>query len=65
MWWFNPAIMRPDGQAISQTQVSEQYLGRVWQRWSRHLQPGQWQPGVDSLKSYVALVAKELKTAAS
>ena len=65
MWWFDPAVLRPDGRTISQTQYYEQYLGRTWQRWSRHLQPGQWRPGVDSLKSYLALVQKELRAAAS
>jgi len=30
---------------IQATEVIEQHLGRPWQRWSRHLQPMQWQSG--------------------
>lgn len=64
MWWFAPAIRRLDGRTIPATEVTENYLGRSWQRWSRHFQPGQWRPGLDSLESYFALVRKELETAA-
>nr|WP_255626688.1 E2/UBC family protein [Phyllobacterium sp. KW56] len=64
MWWFHPAVMRADGQPIAATQAHEAYLGRTWQRWSRHLNPGQWRAGVDSIESYLALVRKELDLAA-
>jgi hypothetical protein len=64
MWWFQPAVLRVDGRPIIMTQVQEAYLGRVWQRWSRHLQPGQWRSGVDSIESYLALVRTELDAAA-
>ena len=64
MWWFDPPVVRPDGQAIPQTQVHEQHLGRTWQRWSRHFEQGQWRPGVDCLESYLSLVRRELDAAA-
>ncbi|HEV2603443.1 MAG TPA: E2/UBC family protein [Microvirga sp.] len=64
MWWFEPALRRSDGQAIAATDSHEVYLGRTWQRWSRHLQPGQWRSGIDSIESYLALVRKELDAAA-
>lgn len=60
MWWFDPPIRRPDGQPIAQTDVTEHYLGRTWQRWSRHFDAGQWRPGVDSLQSFLALLSREL-----
>lgn len=63
MWWFNPPVRRIDGAEIAATQVVEAHLGRSWQRWSRHLQPGQWRSGVDSLRSFLALVCKELRAA--
>ena len=63
MWWFDPPILRPDGQPIVQTQSHERYLRRTWQRWSRHLSVGQWRPGVDSLESFLALVRQELARA--
>ena len=49
-----------DGQPIPQTEVTEHYLGRTWQRWSRHFRAGQWLSGVDSLESFLALVSREL-----
>ena len=64
MWWFDPPVLRSDGQAIPQTQVQETHLGRTWQRWSRHLSANQWRPGVDTLESYLALVHRELAKAA-
>ena len=64
MWWFEPAVRRTDGQTIPATELQETYLGRTWQRWSRHLNPGQWRSGVDSLESYLALVRTELEIAA-
>lgn len=63
MWWFEPAVNRTDGVTIPATEVRERHLNREWQRWSRHLQPGQWKSGIDSLESYVALVRKELESA--
>lgn len=64
MWWFSPAIVRTDGAGIAATQVNEAYLGRVWQRWSRHLDPGQWKSGIDTLESFLALVSGQLRAAA-
>ena len=64
MWWFDPAVRRADGRSIPATDVIETYLGRTWQRWSRHFQPGQWQPGRDGLESYLALIRRELERCA-
>jgi len=65
MWWFEPHVVRVDGRPIPATDAREHYLGRTWQRWSRHLNPGQWRAGIDSLESYLSLVRSELKSAAS
>ena len=64
MWWFDPPVRRGDGGEIPATQAYERHLGRDWQRWSRHLSPGQWRSGIDSLESYIALVRKELQASA-
>ncbi len=61
MWWFDPAVLRADGAVIPNADSYEQYLGRRWQRWSRHLNAGQWLPGRDSLESFMALLAKDLR----
>lgn len=64
MWWFHPPVQRLDGAQIPATEAMEHHLGREWQRWSRHLQPGQWRSGIDSLESYLAIVRRELRLAA-
>lgn len=61
MWWCSPGLVLSNGGAPEATQVTEQYLGRAWQRWSRHfLQPGQWRSGVDSLESYFVKIKAEM-----
>jgi hypothetical protein len=65
MWWFDPPVRLADGRGVPATEVTEQHLGRSWQRWSRHFQPGQWQSGIDGLESYLALIQRELTRCAS
>lgn len=60
MWWFSPAVHRHNGEALPATDAVETYLGRTWQRWSRHFGSGQWQSGVDGLESYLALIRQDL-----
>ena len=61
MWWFSPAVHLKNGQALPATSVVEVYLGRRWQRWSRHFNNGQWQSGVDGLESFLALIRQDLE----
>lgn len=61
MWWFCPPVQRIDGQPINATQAVETYLGRTWQRWSRHFSSGQWCSGIDSLESFLVLIQNELE----
>lgn len=61
MWWFSPAIRLADGRTIPATELVESYLGRTWQRWSRHFNAGQWRSGIDSLESYLGLIRRELE----
>lgn len=60
MWWFSPGVTRLDGQVIPATEVTENHLGRSWQRWSRHLNAGQWQSGTDGLQTFLAMIAREV-----
>ena len=61
MWWFSPAVHLANGAALPATSVVEVYLGRQWQRWSRHFNNGQWQSGVDGLASFLALIRQNLE----
>ncbi len=65
MWWVSPDVQRSDGQAIPATEVTENILGRRWQRWSRHFQSGQWQSGIDGLESFLALIRSTFLEAAA
>ena len=60
MWWCDPALILADGTRPQATEVTESYLGRTWQRWSRHFQANQWQSHVDGLESYLARVRGEI-----
>lgn len=64
MWWFSPAITLANGARIQATESMEHYLGRVWQRWSRHFGAGQWRSGIDGLESFLALLQRELERCA-
>ena len=61
MWWFSPAVLTEAGASLPNTESIEHYLGRDWQRWSRHFSSGQWQSGVDGLESYLALIRRDLE----
>jgi hypothetical protein len=61
MWWFDPGLTLTNGTVIPATEVTESHIGRIWQRWSRHFNPGQWRSGVDGLESYVALIEHEVR----
>ena len=61
MWWFDPPVHTAEGAALPRTNHFESYLGRRWQRWSRHLAEGQWRSGIDGLESYFALIRTDLQ----
>ncbi|NYI43796.1 hypothetical protein BJ993_000876 [Nocardioides aromaticivorans] len=61
MFWVAPALTAK-GVAIPGTEQIENYLGRSWQRWSRHI-GGQWRPGIDNLETYLAYVRRALAMA--
>lgn len=66
MYWCDPPVrLAGTGAYPPQADLMEQHLGRQWQRFSRHLPPGAWQPGRDSLESYLALIRTELERNAS
>jgi len=61
MWWFDPAVGLKNGETVPNADMPQSCCGRIWQRWSRHLQPGQWRSGVDGLESYLALIRTDLE----
>lgn len=61
MFWCDPPVHRADGTSVPASELMEPHLGRSWQRFSRHLTPGTWRPGVDRLASFLALIMEDLR----
>lgn len=59
MYYVNPEVKLKDGQYPSAADQFIDCLGRRWQRFSRHIT--NWNPGVDSLRSFMTLIKKELQ----
>jgi hypothetical protein len=49
----------PGGGMPQACEARETYLGRNWQRWSRHWQV-EWRAGVDNLETYIGAILHEL-----
>lgn len=61
MYWCDPAVrIAATGEYPLAADQFEQHLGRNWQRFSRHLPAGVWQPGRDTLESYLTLIRADL-----
>lgn len=61
MWWCDPRVVLARTSApITGAEASETHLGRSWQRFSRHFQPGEWRPGKSGVQSFMALIRKVL-----
>lgn len=56
MFWLWPAVRAPNGSPPRATSA-ERLLGEEWQRFSWHLAPGGWAPGVSTLRDYLRCVA--------
>lgn len=62
MFWLTPNVTTTGGGQIPGTELAETWVGRSWQRWSRHIAQ-QWRPGVDNLETYLAYVRRCLRQA--
>ena len=59
MFWVRPAVRTADG-CLPRSTCNERLLGKEWQRFSWHLAPGAWTPGVSSLRDFLRCVAARL-----
>ena len=64
MVYFNPAVLRADGQPIKATQYTADIDGKPFQRWSRHYGPGEWQANEDNIATHVMAITDWLDRAA-
>jgi len=56
MFWLYPEVKAPTGNMPRSTST-ERLLNQDWQRFSWHLVPGAWKPGVSSLRDYLRCIA--------
>ena len=59
MFWVNPPIAYANGTSPATAASNGTYVGRTWQRFSRHLANGQWRPG-DNLETWLTVIRKLL-----
>ena len=55
MFWALPAVKTPTG-SLPRATCIERLLGKDWQRFSWHLSPGAWKPGVSGLRDFLRCV---------
>jgi hypothetical protein len=60
MFWLSPQIRTPSGVVPHGTSI-ETVLGTPWQRFSWHLKPGAWRPGLSTLRDYMRCVRTRLE----
>lgn len=59
MFYVFPALKLKNGATPPAAEAIADFLGRSWQRFSRHMTV--WRPGVDSIKTFLALALAELQ----
>jgi hypothetical protein len=66
MFWCDPPLkLGSTGIEPIGTDIRENFVGRAWQRFSRHIAPGAWRPGQDNLQSWVRLIVEDLSRTAT
>jgi hypothetical protein len=63
MFWVSPRVTLR-GAPPQTAELTQQIIGRAWQRFSRHLPAGAWRPG-DNLKSWVTMINTMLQREAT
>jgi hypothetical protein len=55
MFWVHPEVRAPNG-SVPKATSPELLLGKNWQRFSWHLAPGAWKPGVSELRDFLRCI---------
>lgn len=59
MFWTYPDVKLNGNQWPTNSDYHQDFHGKSWQRWSRHLTKG-WRPGVDNLRNFVTSISREI-----
>lgn len=57
MFWTYPDVKLATGNWPLSSNVHQDFHGKGWQRWSRHIN---WRSGIDNLRSFVTSVQREI-----
>lgn len=60
MFWLHPQVRTASGGAPQGTSI-ETLLDEQWQRFSWHLLPGAWRPGISTLRDYMRCIRARLE----
>jgi hypothetical protein len=60
MFWTHPDIKLSDDRWPTSSEYHQDFDGKSWQRWSRHMAAGGWRAGVDNLRTYMTSVSREI-----
>ena len=63
MFWVDP-VVTVSGHAPLTADLRQEFVGRTWQRFSRHLPEGAWRRG-DNLRSWVTFIGTMLEREAT
>lgn len=55
MFWVHPEVRGPSG-VVPKATSPERLLGKEWQRFSWHLAPGAWKPGVSEFRDFMRCI---------
>ena len=55
MFWVHPGVRGPNG-VVPKATSPERLLGKEWQRFSWHLAPGAWKPGVSEFRDFMRCI---------
>lgn len=57
MFWTYPDVKLTNGTWPTSSEVHQDFNAKSWQRWSRHIN---WRSGIDSLRTFVTAVQREI-----
>jgi hypothetical protein len=57
MFWTYPDVQLAIGKWPISSEVHQDFHGKSWQRWSRHIS---WRSGIDNLRTFITAVQREI-----
>ena len=61
MFWTRPDVKLVNGSWPTAADQPAVFRNETWQRWSRHFTHAPWRPGVDNVRTFLAVIKKDLE----